>query len=130
MGALDFCPVAFNCFGGRVKFRLILALCIFTISIWALLFSPFGLTIPPFEFSFPNVLSGPSPRPPPPPIPVYNRPTLEEVGEPFTPGPPPETWEDAKKQVKDAFKYALDGYLEQAYPFDELRAASGGGFNK
>ena len=39
-------------------------------------------------------------------------------------------WEDAKKQVRDAFKFALDGYLKEAHPFDELRAIHGGGNNK
>ncbi|KXN80800.1 Endoplasmic reticulum mannosyl-oligosaccharide 1,2-alpha-mannosidase [Leucoagaricus sp. SymC.cos] len=93
---------------------------------------PYGFAVAPFELSppFPNPLPAPPPRPLPPPIPAYHRPTFEEVGEPFTPGPIPENWEDAKKQVKDAFKYAWDGYLKKAHPFDELKAVYGGGTNK
>ncbi|KAF5346464.1 hypothetical protein D9756_010070 [Leucocoprinus leucothites] len=129
MGPLDDSRVRFNCFGGRLKPRWILALCVFVASAWVLLFSPVALTTSPFDF-LPNPLPAPPPRPLPPPIPGYNRPTFEELGDPFTPGPPPEDWQDAKKQVKDAFKFALDGYLARAHPFDELRALHGGGNNK
>ncbi|KAJ3575539.1 hypothetical protein NP233_g1040 [Leucocoprinus birnbaumii] len=130
-GLLDERRVSFNCFGGRLKSRWIFGLFTFAVTTYVLLLSPFALTDAPLAFlPFPSSLHAPKPSPVPAPIPVYNRPTFQEAGEPFTPGPPPENWEDAKKQVKDAFKFALDGYLKQAHPFDELRAVNGGGSNK
>lgn len=119
----------FNCFGGRLKVRWLLLLCVAATSTWFLVFSPLALTFSPLELA-PNR----QPQTPPPPQPTsgYNNisTTPIDVVEPFTPAPPPENWEVAKSQVRDAFKFALDGYLKRAYPMDELRPNSGEGSNK
>jgi hypothetical protein len=116
-------PIAFNCIGGRLKARWVLVLCALASLLWVLFFGPFTFPASPLDLL-------PFPKPQPTPIPAYNRPKPDDVSEPFVPGPPPENWDVAKKQVRDAFKYALDGYLKQAYPSDELRATSGRGKNK
>lgn len=119
--------VHWNYLGHRPRSRWIFTLCIFVVSSWVLFFSPSILVT---RFDFLSILPALPPRPLPPPIPAYHRPTFESVGESFVPDPPPVKWEDAKKQVRDAFKFAWDGYLKEAHPFDELRAIHGGGSNK
>ncbi|KAL9709439.1 hypothetical protein Ac2012v2_007174 [Leucoagaricus gongylophorus] len=119
--------VHWNYLGHRPRSRWIFTLCIFVVSSWVLFFSPSILVT---RSDFLSILPALPPRPLPPPIPAYHRPTFESVGESFVPDPPPVKWEDAKKQVRDAFKFAWDGYLKEAHPFDELRAIHGGGNNK
>ncbi len=132
MGLPETLP-GFNCFGGRLKVRWLLLFCVAATSIWFLVFSPLALIVSPFELVPPPSQQpyDPPPPPPPQPIPVYNIPTPPvEEDEPFAPGPLPENWGVAKKQVRDAFRFALDGYLKRGYPMDELLPRSGEGNNK
>lgn len=130
MGISDTLSGSFSCFGRRLRIRWLLLLCIAATSTWFLLF-PLARSFSPFEL-VPTPTPDQQPHvPPPQPTPGEDLATtpVNEV-ESATPSALPENWGVAKRQVRDAFKFALDGYLKRGYPMDEVRPNSGKGNNK
>ncbi|KAF9464248.1 glycoside hydrolase family 47 protein [Collybia nuda] len=116
-------PSSWSAFG-RPQARWLFLICVLTSLALYWLWSPYYGPLEPGSINIPlpwksePVVSLEVPLPSP--VPEY------------PPPPPPKpqvSWEKRKEEVRDAFVHALSGYMQHAFPYDELLPLNGGKTN-